>query len=405
MFDHNAEFKSVMAAADTIITAAKNDRRAMTADEKATVERYFSRLKEIKGEKDKASDESDNGIAEIASKSYRPASTKRSDYNGWPLKGSESLFSKLALPTPSVSLGQFMRAAVVGPRNDAERFALATGSDSTGGFDLSPSLSAQFIDSFRAESAYVRAGALVLPLLDRQKASRVTDPTATWRAEDAAVSTAAPFASVDLDPKSLSVIVKISREQLEDSINVDSEIERTIASAMAYAADKAIGFGSGSGEPLGIASTSGIGAVTSATNGTALSDYSKLLAALYELQSNNSNPTAVVLSPRESQTFNGFTDTTDQPLRRPEALTALPFYVSPSVPITQTQGTSSVASTILMGDFSRLLIAVRVALRIEVLKERFADNNQYGFQATLRLDSAPTRVKSFCKISGIIPAA
>ena len=42
-------------------------------------------------------------------------------------------------------------------------------------------------------------------------------------------------------------------------------------------------------------------------------------------------------------------------------------------------------------------------MRIEVLRERYADNLQYGFLAYLRADVAVTHAASFGKLIGIIP--
>lgn len=389
-----AEFNDIKAQALKIVETAKHEDRPMTEDERNKVEQFSNRMKDI--------DAQNEAIKAVVTASIEDNSRRKVDLNR-PLKANESLFSAMGFRKPQLSLGQFMRATVIGPRNDYERFALQQGSDNTGGFEVPADVASLFIDSFRGYSTYLTAGGQMLPMVDRWKATSVTDPTATFAAENASVNTATPFTSVDLDPARLSVIVKVSREQLEDSINIGSEIETTLASAMALAADAAIGFGSS--HPAGIYGTSGILSVTSSTNGDELSDYSKLLDAVYELQSNSSNPNAVVMSPREAKVINGFADTTDQPLRRPDALVNLPFLVSASVPITQTQGGSTDASTILVGDFTRLLIAIRVGLRIEVLKETYAANHQYGFQASMRIDSSVIRPKSFCKVTGIVPNA
>lgn len=378
-----------------VIETAKTANRGLTESEKAFCESTYTKMEELR----------DADILAVATSTYSKSDATanlKSDFRS-PLKNGESLFSALNLNAPRFGVGQFLRAAVIGPRNDYERFAVNSSSDSTGGFNLPTDIAAQFIDAWRSQSVYLTAGGMLLPMFDRWKASQVSDPVASFRAEDASVTTAAPFASVDLEGKTLSVIIKVSREQLEDSININSEIDRTLSSALALAADKSIGFGAAGSEPLGIVGTSNILSVAAATNGDSLDDYSKLIEAVYQLQSNNAQPSAVIMSPREYKAVNGFADTTGQPLLKPEGLRNIPFVVSPSVPTNQTQGSSTDASTIIVGDFSRLLVAARVGLRVEVLKERFADNNQYGFQATMRLDSVPTRAKSFCKVVGLIP--
>ena len=45
---------------------------------------------------------------------------------------------------------------------------------------------------------------------------------------------------------------------------------------------------------------------------------------------------------------------------------------------------------------------VRTSLRIEILRERYADVLQYGFLAYLRADIGLTRPKTFCELVGIL---
>ncbi len=56
-----------------------------------------------------------------------------------------------------------------------------------------------------------------------------------------------------------------------------------------------------------------------------------------------------------------------------------------------------------MGDFTQLLLGIRQELRIEVLKEAFAGNLQYGFIAHLRADVALAHPAAFCSLTGIVP--
>ncbi len=400
------EFARLKSEALAFVNKATTSNRSLTLAEKAEVDTRFARMNEIKATLDSARElealECDSVSDALKALNTSKGASSQAEVFNKPLKSDESLFNKLGFSKASMGLGDFFRAAVLGPQNDYERFALQAGSDSTGGFELPTDTAARFIDSLRGQSVLMTAGATVLPLADRWKASQIVDPTATFRAESASVTTASPFTGVSLSPKTLSVIVKVSREQLEDSINVNAEIERTLAQAMSLAADAACAFGATDG-PTGLVSTSGILSVASAANGDTITSYSKLLSALYSLQSNNTTPTAFVMHPRTSQAFNALADTTGQPLRMPDSLQSVKQLASSSVPITQTQGTSSVATTIIGGDFSRLLIGMRVGLRIEVLKEIYAGTFETGFQASIRLDSIATRAKSFVKVTGLIP--
>ncbi|WP_296503558.1 phage major capsid protein, partial [Phenylobacterium sp.] len=74
-----------------------------------------------------------------------------------------------------------------------------------------------------------------------------------------------------------------------------------------------------------------------------------------------------------------------------------------SVPINQTQGTSTDCSSILVGDFSRAILGLRQELRIQVLNEAFMGSLQVGFIAHLRADVAFERADAFCRITGVRP--
>ena len=90
----------------------------------------------------------------------------------------------------------------------------------------------------------------------------------------------------------------------------------------------------------------------------------------------------------DGRTLQGLVDSTGQPLRPPVALENVPQLTSTTVP----------ANQIVMGDFSQLLIGVRTGLRIELLKEAFAQNHQYSFIAHLRADVQLAQPKAFVNV-------
>jgi HK97 family phage major capsid protein len=139
-------------------------------------------------------------------------------------------------------------------------------------------------------------------------------------------------------------------------------------------------------------------------NGAALAGWVPLLDAVQLLEAANAgNVTAAVMSPRTARTFNGLVDTLGQPLRRPDRLTGVPFLATTSVPVNETQGTASTASSILLGDFGEVYVGMRTELTISVLQERYADVGQVGFVLWLRADVAIARPAAMARISGITP--
>lgn len=302
-----------------------------------------------------------------------------------------------------VSAGAFMRAMVLGPKNDAEKRALSEGTDSAGGFTVPDILSAQLIDRLRAQSVLVRAGARTVPLTSDQNyiAKIATDPVPSWRAENAAIAESDPtFARVSMAPKSLAVLVKVSREVLEDSLNIEEALQQSLTAAMAVEFDRAGLFGSGTGsEPQGLVNMSGIGAVALAG---ALTTYAPLIAGRTAiLTANAGEPTAYIMSPREDGKLTGLTDGQGQPLQAPAKIAAIPQLVTTAVPIDGGTGTNE--ASIITGNFRRFMIGIRNGLRIEILKERYAENFQYAFVAHLRGTFAVEHAAAFHKTTAIRP--
>jgi len=303
-----------------------------------------------------------------------------------------------------LSFGQLLRAAVTGPRSDLERRALAEGTDSAGGYSVPDIVLARFIDKMRAQTVCIRSGAMTVPLnSDRSTICRTaTDPAAGWRVENAAVALSDPtYEAVVFAPKSLAVIVKVSRELMQDSLNIEQMLEASFAGAMAVELDRVALVGSGvAPEPLGIYGTTNVGSVASV--GTP-ADYGKFIDGLYELWIDNEvAPTAAILHPRTATTLAKLptgiaSDKT--PLVKPAVLADIPFRTTTSLPINLGGGTNE--SIAILGNFSRLMFGVRSALRVEILRELYAANYQYAFIAHLRADVAVEHAESFCILSGI----
>lgn len=301
-----------------------------------------------------------------------------------------------------LSLGRYFRAMVVGAKTDAERRALSEGSDSAGGFTTPSILSARLIDLMRARQVTIAAGARTIPLTSdaHHVAKLASDPVPGWRSEAGTVTESDPtFARIELAPKSLAVLIKASRELLEDSLNLETELPRILGQALAVELDRVVLNGSGADpEPQGIIGTSGIGEV--AVN-AALSGYGNFVTARRDLlQANHRGPFAIVMSPTEDATLAAMVDGNSQPLMAPRVIDEIPKLITTSMP-----GDATISpqenGTILMGDFSRCLIGIRNEIRVEVLRERYATTMEFGFLAHLRADVAVEIPSAFVKLTGI----
>jgi HK97 family phage major capsid protein len=302
-----------------------------------------------------------------------------------------------------LTLGRYFRSMVVGAESDVERRALTEGTDSAGGYTVPTPLSDELIDLMRAATVAIRAGARTVPLTsDTNYVAKVaSDPVPAWRAEGGLVAEGDPtFSRVTFAPKSLAVIVRASRELIEDSLNIATMLPQIIAAAMAQELDRVAFFGSGTGnEPRGLTKTAGISTVAA---GGALTGYGRLIQARTAVLSANApGITSYVLHPRDEGKLAGLVDGQGQPLNMPPAIAQVPMLTTTAVPTNGGVGVNE--SSIVTGHFPHLLIGIRSAIRVEVLRERFADTLQYGFLAHMRADIAVEQPGSFCTITGITP--
>jgi len=312
-------------------------------------------------------------------------------------------------PEGGVNLGNLMRAMVLGPRNELEAQALHRGADSAGGYAVPDEYAAEVIDLMRAKTAVVQAGARTVPLdAARTHFLRIeSDPVAGWRLErDQVKESDMTFGRTTFIPQSLAVIVKATRELLEDGMNVDSALRNALAAAFAQEIDRVALFGSGEdAEPRGVVNTPGVQVYELAENGEPVTSYTPIVRARGMLLQRNANePTAAIMAPRTATAFEELTDSTGQPLQRPRAIADLPFLATTLVPIDEEYGTAQNASRVVVGDYRQLWIGIRTGFRIEVLTELFAGTMEVAFLAHLRADVQVAQPPAFVDIRGFIPA-
>lgn len=305
-----------------------------------------------------------------------------------------------------MNAGQFLRAMIVNDKTDAERRALAEATDSAGGYTVPDVLSAELIDKARADSVVMRAGARTVPLTSDSNtiAKVLTDPTPAWRAEAGAVANSdGTFGAVTLTPRSLAVSVDISSELMADSLNLGTALPNILAAAMAVELDRVALVGSGTApEPRGIANTVGIGTFA---QDAAIASYANLSKARTGILTANRGPvSAYIMHPRDEGTFVDLTDTTDQPLMAPKAVSEIPILTTTSMPVDG--GAGSDESTIIAGNFSRLLVGIRSGIQVELFKgPKYISNLQYTMVAHLRADIAVEDPGAFYTLTGVGKAA
>jgi HK97 family phage major capsid protein len=307
-----------------------------------------------------------------------------------------------------LSVGKLVAGFVGGPQTPEIRAALSEGTDGAGGYSIPLEVLREFIDKLRAKTQFIQAGAqtIILNGMKTRIMRIAADPVPSWKAENAPIAESQPtFEPLDFVPKSLAVLVKVSLELMQDSVNVGDALEKALIGALSVALDQACLFGDGTGNsPLGLYNITNINTVDLGANGATPGNYDDLLDVLYSLEvANSDDPSAIIMHPRTSRTYRKMKDGQGRTQELPPALREIPWLNTTSVPINQTKGTSINCSTILAGDFDEAILGIRQELVIRRLDQRFMDNLQVGFIAFLRADVGFAHPESFTRMIGVRP--
>lgn len=147
-----------------------------------------------------------------------------------------------------------------------------TGYTGTAGNTIQTSILAQsFIDILRNKTVALKlAGSLTGLVGNVDLPKQLNHASGYWISEDgSATKQGADFGVVLLQPHTAANLGEITRRMLmQSSLGIESIVRNDLVAGIALAIDKAVFYGTGaSGQPTGLASTSGINAVNFATSG------------------------------------------------------------------------------------------------------------------------------------------
>ncbi len=241
------------------------------------------------------------------------------------------------------------------------------GDPTSGGYLVATEMMADsFIDVLRNSMVLKQAGARVMTGLigDVEIPKKTATSTAYWVGEgNAPTKSALTFGQVTARPRTVAAYAQLTRKLLKQATpDAEMLIRDDIAQTLALAADKTALFGAGSAnEPLGIAYTTGIGAVVGGTDG-ANPDWSDIVDLEGEIALENAlvgklgyitntKVQAFLKKTRHNATYG------DRYLMDPNdrALNGHPMYVTNQVPSTLVKGSSSACSAILFGNWDDLV--------------------------------------------------
>ena len=236
------------------------------------------------------------------------------------------------------------------------------------------------------------------------------DPAPLFKTEGSPVTPGdMTFDYVQLVSTSLSALVVVSMEFLQDAPGADGLITEALGKSMALELDKAVFFGqlgatgtNDEGAAYGLASPYPKGILknlndnapgnvvgsfpTNGTAQTAATPWNEMLALVYKPLRSNEKVTAIVSNTALQQQYAGMYNTLYDPISMPPVVASYPWLVTNTIP-SYTRGTmTSRATDVFAGDFSQVLIGQRLGLEIRVLTERYAENGQVGLLAYWRGD-------------------
>lgn len=314
---------------------------------------------------------------------------------------------------PGIGVGELIAARLRGPKTDEEKRALDTSLDAAGG--ISTSLSRDFWDRTRQQSALFRAGAKAVDY-ERSDAGNFIipvisgNPTVSWKVENNQANLVDPtFTSHPMDFETLFCAIQVSNEQMQDGGQLFAKmIETSLTNAFALEIDRAGLVGTGvDPEPLGL-SGMGINEFSMGTNGQDIDSYAPLVGATRMLLDDGlplSEVGPFIMAPRAWQDLNLLTSTTEnQPLLLPRGISDIPWIVANTIPINQTKGSATDATTIFGGNWNEFIVGFRLHLKIKFFEQPLGRSFATLITASARVDYAAMNPSHFVKITGITGA-
>ena len=277
---------------------------------------------------------------------------------------------------------------------------------------------ASYFDLLRNRTAVLAAGPILIPIEHNGslKVPKVTTAIGiAGKAEAAALDASDPtLDSITLDPKKFGAYTLVNREAVEDS---SPQLREVVANSLlrdtAVELDKQLVTGSGSGQNLrGLRNVVGVttGASTG-TNGGALT-FGFLADTLGAAEAANVDPEklAWIMHSRTWSSVRKLVDTASRPIVsidptqgvRP-TLWGRPVYISNSLSVAETKGSSSDCSSILLADMSQVVVGVSRQVELSVSEDFKFDTDQVALRVTARYDIGVPHPTAVTLTDGVRP--
>jgi HK97 family phage major capsid protein len=299
-------------------------------------------------------------------------------------------------------------------REYLEQRAQLIGSEPGGGFLVDGGTSSQFFDRARARSVLLSAGPLIIETdSDRVKLPKLKSSVTVVNPGEAGAITASDIAveRLEVPVRKYATHTIMSAEVVSDSdpsirriVQMDHELQ------LAAALDRDMLEGSGVSKLLGLRNQPGVtNTVLGSPNG-ATPTLNDIADALYRLQADNANPSAIFMHPRSWNSLKKLQDLQERYQLQPDptadarqSLFGVPIYLSSQISITQTEGSSNDCSWIGVADMTRVVVVRRN--QVTVLYDPFtrSANDQVAILSTTRWGFAVIDETAVEVIRGVRP--
>jgi len=296
--------------------------------------------------------------------------------------------------------------------------AMEEGTDSAGGYLVSPVQAEEIIDILRTNLVVRQAGAreIELPKSGQLRIPKRTGTaTAYWIGEGSQITASdLAYGQVELNAKKLAAFVVVSNELIADATpSVEADIRRDLGLTLAEAEDLAYLQGSGAdGQPLGIINNSGVTTYTleNDTGNGAIPTVDDIYGIMEKFESakGNLSRAAWIMAPRTKYTLMTLKDDNGRFLWQnslqegaPDVLAGIPVYISHQIPVNLTKGDNNDCSYIILGQFEHAYIGRHSVLQLEVSREFLFQNDQTAIRAISRVDFALAQPTVFVVTKGV----
>jgi HK97 family phage major capsid protein len=416
----------LVADARAILDAAEAEERGLTAEESQTYDELMDEAADVKVEIERrerimAAEADLDGAVDDPSRPDPDADAEpeRIEFRSQTLQGLSEGFPewqeqeeyRATAERSAPEFRQAFRSYLRGGADTPETRALQVGSDTGGGYLVTP---IQFVDRLIQavdNAVFMRGMATIFPLANADSLgapSLDNDPAnPTWTSEiligseDSTMS----FGRRELKPHPLAQYIKVSRKLLRLAPDAEDLVIRRLAYKFAVVAENAYLNGDGAGQPLGVftAGASGISTSRDVSTGNTTTEirFDGLIECKYTLKAQYWPRAAWIFHRDGVKQAAKLKDGNGQYLWResvrvgePDRILSFPVYMSEYAPNTFTTG----LYVGILGDFSQYWITDALDFEVQRLVELMAATNQIGFIGRLESDGMPVLEEAFARV-------